>query len=295
VLASELETKPSFLTWTVRKDEEPLGYAPIRHYLRNPRAQKRWSGRAATGVWIEKGSHVELTEAGRLFLEEARRTLEQAERAARIAQRAGRGELGRIGIGYSVNAAYSGVLARALKAFRQRAPDVELLLHELHPFDQREALLEGRIQLGFITAPALPLSPELITVRLEAWPLMVAMPSDHPLSARARIPAELLVEEPFVDYTDSKDEQALPIMQRIGGFAPRVLYRSTNIMAVISLVAAGLGVALVPASIVSLNIGGNVAYRPLTGVSGLMELSVAYRRNEKAPAVRTFLEVIQDL
>ncbi|WPB80519.1 LysR substrate-binding domain-containing protein [Archangium violaceum] len=238
--------------------------------------------------------HVELTEAGRLFLEEARRTLEQAERAARIAKRAGQGELGRLGIGYSVNAAYSGVLARTLKAFRQRAPDIELLLHELHPFDQLEALMEGRIQLGFLTAPALPIPPELATVRVGAWPLMVALPSDHPLCARTRVPVDLLVEESFVDYTGSKGEQGLPAMQRIGGFVPRIRYQSTNIMAVISLVAAGLGVAIVPSSIVSLNIGGNVVYRPLTGVTGLMEMSVAYRRHEKAPAVRAFLKVIQE-
>ncbi|MFE8596876.1 LysR substrate-binding domain-containing protein [Archangium violaceum] len=98
----------------------------------------------------------------------------------------------------------------------------------------------------------------------------------------------------LVDYTGSKGEQGLPAMQRIGGFVPRIRYQSTDIMAVISLVAAGLGVAIVPSSIVSLNIGGNVIYRPLTGVTGLMEMSVAYRRNEKAPAVRAFLKVIQE-
>ncbi|NMO14601.1 LysR family transcriptional regulator [Pyxidicoccus fallax] len=237
--------------------------------------------------------HVELTEAGRLFLEEARQTLEQAERAARVAKRAGRGELGRIELGYSVNAAYSGVLAGTLKAFRQRAPDIEVRLHELHAFDQREALLEGRIHVGFITAPGLRLPPELAGVRVGAWPLMVALPSDHPLARRERIPAKLLVEEPFVDFTGAKDEQGLPLMQRLGGFSPRIRYRSTNIMAVISLVAAGFGVALVPASIVPLDIGGGVAYRPLTGVTEVMELLVAYRRNEKAPVVRAFLEVLR--
>ncbi|QRN97908.1 LysR family transcriptional regulator [Archangium violaceum] len=239
--------------------------------------------------------HVELTEAGRLFLEEARRTLEQAERAARVAERAGRGELGRLEIGFSVNVAYSGVLARTLKAFRQRAPEIELLLHELHPFDQLEALVEGRIQVGLLTAPALPVPPELVTVRVATWPLMVAMPAGHPLAARARVPADLLVEESFIDFSGSKDEQGLSVLQRIWGFTPRIRYRSTNIMAVISLVAAGLGVALVPESMVSLNIGGNVVYRPLTGVTESMELSVAYRRHEKAPAVRTFLEVVRSL
>jgi len=239
--------------------------------------------------------HVALTEAGRLFLEEARRTLEQAERAAEVARRAGRGELGRIGIGYSVNAAYSGVLARTLKAFRQRAPDVELHLHELHPFDQLEALLDGRLQVGFLTAPALPIPPELATVRVGAWPLMVALPPEHPLAARDSVPLALLREESFVDYTGARDEQGLPALQSIGGTAPRIRYRVTNIPAVLSLVAAGLGVALVPASLASLRIGGEVAYRPLTGVAQRMELSVAYRRDAHAPAVRIFLEVVRGL
>src|SRR6218665_3008571 len=210
--------------------------------------------------------HVALTEAGRLFLEEARRTLEPA----------GRGGQG-------------------ARPSRQRAPDVELHLHELHPFDQLEALLDGRLQVGFLTAPALPIPPELATVRVGAWPLMVALPPEHPLAARDSVPLALLREESFVDYTGARDEQGLPALQSIGGTAPRIRYRVTNIPAVLSLVAAGLGVALVPASLASLRIGGEVAYRPLTGVAQRMELSVAYRRDAHAPAVRIFLEVVRGL
>ncbi|SEK72483.1 transcriptional regulator, LysR family [Stigmatella aurantiaca] len=236
--------------------------------------------------------HVALTEAGRLFLEQARQLLEHAERAAQIAKRAGRGELGRIGIGYSVNAAYSGILAKTLKAFRQRAPDVELLLHELHPHDQIEALLEGRIQAGFITAPSQRLPPELTAVRVGAWPLRVAVPSGHPLAQRDRVSPSTLREESFIDYAGSKDEQGLPALQRIMGFAPHIRYRGTSIMAVISLVAAGLGAALVPSSIVTLHLDDNVVFLPLTGVTEMMEMIVAYRRDERAPAVRAFCEIV---
>lgn len=238
---------------------------------------------------------VELTEAGRLFLEEAHRTQEQAERAARVAIRAGRGELGRLDIGFSFNAALSGVLARVLKAFRQRAPDIELVFHELHPNDQLAALLERRLHVGFITAPSHSMPTELITARVGAWRLMVALPAEHPLSRRDSVPVELLMKESLIDYSSARAELSIPTIEGITGFVSRTAYRGTNIMAGLNLVAAGFGVTLVPESIVRMNIDIDVAYRPLTGVRARMETSIAYRRDEQSPAVQRFAEAVQAL
>lgn len=103
---------------------------------------------------------VSVTEPGRLFLEEARRILRALDQAIDLAQRAERGEAGRLTVGYSVATAYSGLLSRLLGAFHRSTPDVALKTRELHPAVQREALLAGERDIGFVVRDAASQNPE---------------------------------------------------------------------------------------------------------------------------------------
>ena len=96
--------------------------------------------------------HVELTEAGRIFVQEARATLAQAERAVRLAQRATRGEIGRLGVGLCtwIDTTY---IPKAIRTFGERHPEVELELHSLASPEQLSALRDGRINVGFARSP----------------------------------------------------------------------------------------------------------------------------------------------
>src|SRR5689334_5740766 len=96
---------------------------------------------------------VELTPAGRAFLEHTRQILAETERAKRVARRAGRGEIGRLAIGF-VSSADLDVLPRVLRAWRERFPDVEVELHALLTAAQVDALGRGRLDVGFIRLPA---------------------------------------------------------------------------------------------------------------------------------------------
>ncbi|PZR93798.1 MAG: LysR family transcriptional regulator [Stutzerimonas stutzeri] len=240
---------------------------------------------------------VTLTEAGRLFLKEARRTLEQAQHAAVVARRAGRGEIGRIEIGYSADVSYSGVLSKTLREYRRQVPDVELGLHELHPSSQIAQLLENRIQIGvlasFIGTPAWKLPGELDAIRLMEWPIRLALPVDHPLAQRTRIPREALVEEPFILYIGSDDELDRSFVQLVLGFAPRVAYEAQSGFSLVSLVGAGLGVAIVPSSVVSISVGEQVVYRPIAGNSIQFGTEVVFRRDADDPAVARFLQMVR--
>lgn len=240
---------------------------------------------------------VTLTEAGRLFLKEARRTLEQAQHAAVVARRAGRGEIGRIEIGYSADVSYSGVLSKTLREYRRQVPDVELGLHELHPSSQIAQLLENRIQIGvlasFIGTPAWKLPEELDAIRLMEWPIRLALPVDHPLAQRTRIPREALVDEPFILYIGSDDELDRSFVQLVLGFAPRVAYEAQSGFSLVSLVGAGLGVAIVPSSVVSISVGEQVAYRPIAGNSIQFGTEVVFRRDADDPAVAKFLQMVR--
>jgi DNA-binding transcriptional LysR family regulator len=236
---------------------------------------------------------VTLTEAGRLFLKEARRTLEQAEHAAVVARRAGRGEMGRIDIGYDANGAYSGVLSTTIRHYRRHVPDVELGLHEIPPEAQVTAVLEGRIHVGFVTRPTQGLPQELDAIRLAEWPLRVALPADHPLAERSRIPREALADQPFIGFTKSVGENYGSFVQQVVGFTPRIAYQADSGFALISLVGAGLGVAVVPASISSVNVGESVVYRPILSVNERLGIDLVFRRDEEDPAVTNFLDIVR--
>jgi DNA-binding transcriptional LysR family regulator len=240
---------------------------------------------------------VTLTEAGRLFLKEARRTLEQAQHAAVVARRAGRGEIGRIEIGYSADVSYFGVLSKTLREYRRQVPDVDLGLHELHPSSQIAQLLENRIQIGvlasFIGTPAWKLPGELDAIRLMEWPIRLALPVDHPLAQRTRIPREALADEPFILYIGSDDELDRSFVQLVLGFAPRVAYEAQSGFSLVSLVGAGLGVAIVPSSVVSISVGEQVVYRPIAGNSIQFGTEVVFRRDADDPAVAKFLQMVR--
>lgn len=240
---------------------------------------------------------VTLTEAGRQFLKEARRTLDQAQHAAVVARRAGRGEIGRIEIGYSADVSYSGVLSKALRQYRRQVPDVELGLHELHPSTQIGQLLEGRIQIGFLTSfigsSAWHLPQDLDAIRLMEWPLRVALPIDHPLAQRSRIPREALANEPFILYVGSDLEQDRSLVQLTLGFAPRVAYEARSGFSLMSLVGAGLGVGLVPSSVSSVSVGEHVVCRPLSGNTMQFGTDVVFRRDFDDPAVANFLKIVR--
>jgi len=141
---------------------------------------------------------VALTPAGEAFLAEARETIAQFERTLHVGQRAGRGELGRIHIGYVGSAAFSGILQKQLRAFRKARPHVLVQVTE-HPMGELPALLEeGRIDVAFVRMPV-DLPPSLRAHVLARDAFCAALPAEHPLAeATGPIKARALAGESFV-------------------------------------------------------------------------------------------------
>jgi DNA-binding transcriptional LysR family regulator len=240
---------------------------------------------------------VALSDAGRLFLEETRPALEQLDHAARIARQAGRGELGIVEVGFAASAAYSGVLARSVAAWRRDHPGVELQLHEMESIPQIEALAEGRLDIGFVRPPVIT-PPGIVTARLYREPLMVALPTDHVLAREESVAAGSLAGEAFIipdqDAGVSFHHHTVAVAQR-GGFTPRVAHRGRDLTAVATLVALGMGLAVVPESLCrSLNLAG-LAYRPLRGTPILADIAAAFRRGEAAPVTRALIRHIRQM
>lgn len=235
---------------------------------------------------------VTLTEAGRLFLEEARQTLDRAARAEVTVRRALRGELASINIGYSATAIFSGLLGKAITAIRKSYPELDLKLHELDPRRQLESLLQRHIHFAFMSTMALDIPRELNVVRLEEWPLNIAMPIGHPLADLREIPLEKLTREQFIVYAGSADDDGLSIFRSLANFSPNVAQRASNADAMATLVATGLGVALLPSSLMDPASHGNIVFRSIKGREARLDCSLVSWRTEYEPAVKLALAAV---
>jgi DNA-binding transcriptional LysR family regulator len=147
-----------------------------------------------------KRSAVALTDAGIMFLVEARRALEQVERAEAAGRRAGRGELGHVAIGYAGSAAFSSVLSSAIRAYRAQKADVTLHLAEIWTPMQLAAIAEGRQDVGFLRSQKrYPDGISALVVKQEQ--VLLALPADHRLAEASEIEAravESLSDETFI-------------------------------------------------------------------------------------------------
>jgi len=236
---------------------------------------------------------VALTDAGAVFLERARVTLAEAAEAMRLARLAGRGEVGHLGVGVVTSALY-GIFPEVVRVFRERHRDVHLTLQELPGNEQTRALRAGRIQVSFLRPPVDETDIQVRTIAREPW--VVAMPTSHPMARRTRVSLRSLANEAFVsfprDLAPVLYDQLISMCQR-AGFSPRIV-QEAQMQTIISLVAAGIGVALVPATLENLSRKGLV-YKRLAGSVAKLELFVAWRREDKSPLLAAFLEIVREV
>lgn len=235
---------------------------------------------------------VELTEAGRALLVEARATLDQAGRAANIVGQAQRGEIGELKIGFAPSAPLIAPFTATVAAFRKTSPGVRLLLNEQVTTEQIDALLERRLHVGFIRSPAAPDLPDAIAaVELYREPLAVFMRADHPLARHRTVPLKALASEPFVFFPRSHGtslyDQVLALCRK-AGFIPRIDQEARGNATILGLVAVGLGVSILPASLHGIAVA-DVACRELSPAGVPTSMWLIHRRHDQSPASEAFV------
>ena len=205
---------------------------------------------------------VSLTDAGRVFLEDAKRTLALAEEAASRARRAGKGLIGRLVLGFGGSTAYE-LLPAIVRCYRRDHPDVELVLRSLPVTQQLEALRSREIDMGLLR---LPVHDELVeTQLLRRESFVAALPHDHPLAGKRRLSLADLKDCSLVAYQPSRGlgyHGDLISLCRAAGFEPRITQETAPTEAVVGVVACGVGVAIVPEAARRLKAEG-VVYRPI--------------------------------
>lgn len=238
---------------------------------------------------------VELTPAGERYLQRARAILAAVDRAAEEASRVAAGELGRLAIGFTGSATYE-LLPSLARVLRQELPGIELELRgEMLTPDQVEALLGRSLDLGFLRPPARHPDIEVRVLRRE--PLIAVLPETHPLAGRANVRLFDLHDDPFITYPSHHRsvvyEAVMDACER-AGFYPRRVEEVRETSTLVSFVAAGLGVALVPASVQHLQITG-ARYLPLAGTTYEVELAMATRRHDDSPHLARVRSRVQSL
>jgi DNA-binding transcriptional LysR family regulator len=239
---------------------------------------------------------VALTAAGTALLPEARRLLEQSAGLAELVQRAASGASGRLSLAFVSSADYS-VLPPTLRAYRAEFPQVEITLKEATSDLQLEDLIDGRVDAGLLIPP-LPdrARQDLDYLPVLREPLVLAAPAGLPALARAKA-ADLrkLVGIPLIIFPRHISPglyDAILSVFREAGVTPEVGQEAIQMQTIVSLVSAGMGLALVPQSVSNLRRPG-VEYLPLVQATPLVETGLAWRRDNASPVLRGFLELMR--
>ncbi|MCL1475355.1 LysR family transcriptional regulator [Argonema antarcticum] len=267
------------------------------HIAQPPLSQQIQQLEAELGVELfqrKTKRQVQLTDAGRVFLQEAYQLLTQLEQAIQVTRRVGRGEVGQLRVGFISSVTYD-VLPAILRQFREEFPDVELVLLELTTIEQEQALRENRIEVGFVHPP---LENDTLSCEcIQQQPLIVALPETHPLAVQERVKVSQLAEEFFILFPRQKGlglyDRILTLCEQ-ANFTPKVGQQAIQMQTIIGLVSAGMGIAIVPSCLQNLQRSG-VVYRSFEEETPLVEAAVAWRQGEETPIVRQFLQVVRQV
>ncbi|PNA98601.1 MULTISPECIES: LysR family transcriptional regulator [unclassified Pseudomonas] len=264
--AEQLEIAPPTLSRQIQDMERELG---VRLFERSQR-------------------EVNLTAAGQALLIEAEHAVRQFDAAQLGAQKAARGESGRIELGYVASAAYSGMLQQQVSRYSETCPGVRLNIRELPMAELPGMVRDGLLDLAYVRSP-MELPDELEAIALHQEGFVLALPASSRINEMPQIPASRLTNESFI--LPEQISGTLEVAAQ-GGFVPRLGSQPGSLVAVITLVSLGQGVAVVPESVVQRINLPQVNYRRVVDCQASSWLSLVHRRFEKAPAVMRYIEMM---
>jgi DNA-binding transcriptional LysR family regulator len=233
---------------------------------------------------------VRLTSAGEAFAAECRLALGHLDRATSAAHDAAAGRQGRLRVGY-MDFAINGALPGLLRAFRESVPGVSVALDYLPTAAQHVALLEGRIDVGFVIGELK--AQKVVNVPVEQQDYVVLLPARHRLTARERVRLADLAREPFVMGSENAFSAFRPLVFDLchgAGFFPDVVQEASNSSGIFGLVAAGAGVSIYAGCARNTPRAG-VVVKALRGVGERIPIFAAWVSGHPSQALRRFVEL----
>jgi DNA-binding transcriptional LysR family regulator len=239
---------------------------------------------------------VALTDAGHALLERAREVLAVTRSLPGELQRVARGEVGQLRIGFSSTLPLTKVLRDVVADHRRSHPAVALHLREMHSLLQFDGLRRGELDVGLVRYNER--APEGIRLTLlRRDPLRLVVPAAHRFARRKSVAIAECRDEAFIGFPGDAGTGTGPLLQRLcaqAGFEPRIAQEAREATTQIGLVAAGLGIAVLPAPLEAVRIEG-VHYVPLEGEGALLVMSAATRSDEASERVQSFVRRVSAL
>jgi DNA-binding transcriptional LysR family regulator len=239
---------------------------------------------------------VELTDAGRLFLTEARETLAQAARAVETAKRAARGEVGTLRFSFTTSAPLTAAFSRAIRAYREALPEVHIELHIRTSQQILDGLLLSHVDVGMIRPSATATIPAgIVAVRVHSDRMMLVLPAGHPLAdGAAAIPMSKIATEKFVlrplGTGAGYYEQVFELCAR-AGFTPTIVQEASEPPTTFGLVAAGIGITIAPASLRAIQVA-DIVWREIdVGERAVSAILLVYNSKIENPLRDRFVSI----
>lgn len=283
--------------FTVLAEELHFGRAAARLAITQPplsSAIKALEEELGVRLLERDSRHVQLTPAGSAFLSEARVVLERVVRAGDTARAVAGGLRGRLDIGFTGSMVYREV-PRIVNRFRDRMPGIEITLREMSTTDQVDALLHGQLHAGFINAASVP--DQLSSFALLDDPLVCCLPENHPLARATALDLSQLENEQFVmfsrDVAPANHDNVIAVFSR-AGIHPRTCHAARQWLTVVALVASGMGVSLVPASLAKSGVQG-ASFVPLLDHAARSSALLAWHSQSTVAALSSFVEAAQQV
>lgn len=275
-------------------EELHFGRAAMRLQMAQPPLSqqiKQLEAELGVQLFARTQRKVALTAAGEVLQQEAQQVLQQLEQAVSRTQQADRGEVGRLAIAFVSSAMYS-LLPDYLKQFREQYPHVDIVLHELSTQEQIQGLLDDRLDVGFMRPPIEHDRLQSRSVLQE--PLVAALPLNHKLASQRHLAIQALREELFVLFPRAMAtrlyDQIISLCHQ-GDFSPTVVQQAAQMQTILSLVAAEIGVAIVPESLQNLQRRG-VSFVPFKAATPQAEVCIVWKQHQMPPTVEIFLQGI---
>lgn len=278
-------------------EERSFRRASLRLHISQPplsRTIKQLEDQIGVQLFERSASGVDVTAAGAVFLEEAKRALQVANDAVEKSQRAARGDFGHIEVAYYGSVIF-GVIPRLLAVHRELRPRVTVRLSSLAKDRQVRALRDGWLDVGF--ARYYRSEPDIACEIVWQEPIVVAVPAKHPLAGKSSVAMADLQNEPMIVFPSaprpSYADELLQLCSK-AGFSPNIAHEAEDLVACLALVASGVAIAPVPVSAANINLP-NLTFVKLTRPEPKSSLYCVYRKGDTRPLLTGFLETVRSL
>ncbi len=282
--------------FVVLAEELNFGRAAIRLHMSQPPlsvAMRNLETQVGAMLFDRSRHHVRLTPAGQVFHKDAQRLLQQAQAATERARRAAQGLEGSLRLSFVPSAALD-VLPAIFKRFQHDYPTVQLRLTAETTARQLEDLRKGEVELALVVGPVYE-ARDLTLVDLQAQKFVIAVPRSHPVGRGRTLGIKALAAESFISFPASGGAGFVAALLGAclsAGFLPKVVQEAAQMQSILTLVAGGLGIALVPASMRMLTMADVVFLEIVdTRPPPTYQLVFAHGSHNDNPVVQSFLSV----